>query len=61
MMTNAHAQQKLVPRSQLALNPPDLWVFMCFTRLRARLHAPRISLLSDALFSERLARQGPSS
>jgi hypothetical protein len=44
----------------LALNPPDLW-FSCALHAYARLHTPRMSLLSDVLFSERLARQGPSS
>jgi len=61
MMTNTHTE--LVPRSlPLALNPFQISGFHVFyTHTRARLHTPRMSLLSDALLSERLARPAPSS
>jgi hypothetical protein len=40
-------------------NPPRSLGFSCALHAYTRLHAPRMPLLSDVLFSERLARQGP--
>jgi hypothetical protein len=39
---------------------PQISGFHVLVHAYARLHTPRISLLSDVLFSKRLARQGPS-
>jgi len=38
---------------------PQIYGFSCALHAYVLLHAPRLSLLSDVLFSERLARQGP--
>lgn len=48
----------LVPRLGPLAESLDPW-FSCALHAYARLHTPRMSLLSDVLFSERLARQGP--